>query len=99
MSKRSFVFGVSLTFVFVFSDADGAADSLSAVPAAPALPTDKPSLMRHLEKYDPLSLALAREWEDVAYQVIETNAAVKQYVRSLLGGAILTGSKSSTRES
>lgn len=57
---------------------EDAADSLSAVPAAPVLPTDKASLMRHIEKYDPLSLALAREWEDVAYQVIETNAAVKQ---------------------
>ncbi|KDN34619.1 hypothetical protein RSAG8_12281, partial [Rhizoctonia solani AG-8 WAC10335] len=31
-----------------------------------------------MEKYDPLSLALARDWEDIAYQVIETSAAVKQ---------------------
>ncbi|CAE6398316.1 hypothetical protein ACGC1H_004372 [Rhizoctonia solani] len=52
--------------------------SLSALPAVPALPTDKASLMRHMEKYDPLSLALARDWEDIAYQVIETSAAVKQ---------------------
>ncbi|CAE6414690.1 unnamed protein product [Rhizoctonia solani] len=52
--------------------------SLSAVPVAPALPTDKASLMRHIEKYDPLSLALARDWEDIAYQVVETSAAVKQ---------------------
>ncbi|CAE7098684.1 unnamed protein product [Rhizoctonia solani] len=52
--------------------------SLSALPAVPALPTDKASLMRHIEKYDPLSLALARDWEDIAYQVIETSAAVKQ---------------------
>ncbi|CCO27963.1 hypothetical protein BN14_01954 [Rhizoctonia solani AG-1 IB] len=34
--------------------------------------------MRHIEKYDPLSLALARDWEDIAYQVVETSAAVKQ---------------------
>ncbi|CUA71601.1 putative protein C3B8,09 [Schizosaccharomyces pombe 972h-] [Rhizoctonia solani] len=52
--------------------------SLSALPVVPALPTDKASLMRHMEKYDPLSLALARDWEDIAYQVIETSAAVKQ---------------------
>ncbi|KAG8763696.1 hypothetical protein FRC11_013930 [Ceratobasidium sp. 423] len=55
-----------------------ATTSLSAVPAVPGLPTDKASLMRHMEKYDPLSLALARDWEDIAYQVIETSAAVKQ---------------------
>ncbi|CAE6529450.1 unnamed protein product [Rhizoctonia solani] len=59
-------------------DITGATVSLSAIPAVPALPTDKASLMRHIEKYDPLSLALARDWEDVAYQVIETSAAVKQ---------------------
>ncbi|CAE6414240.1 unnamed protein product [Rhizoctonia solani] len=52
--------------------------SLSAVPVAPTLPADKASLMRHIEKYDPLSLALARDWEDIAYQVVETSAAVKQ---------------------
>ncbi|KAH7340908.1 Sas10 C-terminal domain-containing protein [Rhizoctonia solani] len=52
--------------------------SQSAVPAVPELPVDKASLMRHMEKYDPLSLALAREWEDIAYQVVETSAAVKQ---------------------
>ncbi|CAE6404516.1 unnamed protein product [Rhizoctonia solani] len=52
--------------------------SQSALPAVPELPMDKASLMRHMEKYDPLSLALAREWEDIAYQVIETSAAVKQ---------------------
>ncbi|KAJ1309740.1 hypothetical protein OPQ81_006505 [Rhizoctonia solani] len=59
-------------------DIEGTTISLSAVPAVPALPTDKASLMRHMEKHDPLSLALARDWEDIAYQVIETSAAVKQ---------------------
>ncbi|KAG9100271.1 hypothetical protein FRC06_004334 [Ceratobasidium sp. 370] len=59
-------------------DAQDAADSLSAVPATPPLPTDKASLLRHMEKHDPLALALARDWEDTAYQVLETNAAVKE---------------------
>ena len=62
------------------SDSEDTTNALSALPVTPPLPTDKASLMRHLEKYDPLSLALARDWEDVAYQVLETSQAVKEYV-------------------
>jgi hypothetical protein len=77
-----------------YSESGDATNPLSAVPAAPALPTDKASLMRYMEKYDPLSLALARDWEDVAYQVIETSATVKQYVDPLLRDTVLTSLKS-----
>ncbi|KAG8722924.1 hypothetical protein FRC08_000024 [Ceratobasidium sp. 394] len=59
-------------------DTEDAAGSLSAVPATPPLPTDKASLLRHMEKHDPLALALARDWEDTAFQVMETSAAVKE---------------------
>ncbi|KAG8775696.1 hypothetical protein FRC12_001325 [Ceratobasidium sp. 428] len=59
-------------------DAEDVVDSLSAVPVTPPLPTDKASLLRHMEKHDPLALALARDWEDTAYQVMETTAAVKE---------------------
>lgn len=66
------------------SSSEDAADALSAVPVTPPLPTDKASLMRHMEKYDPLSLALARDWEDIAYQVLETSQAVKEYAACLV---------------
>ncbi|KAG8773034.1 hypothetical protein FRC12_002764, partial [Ceratobasidium sp. 428] len=59
-------------------DAEDVVGSLSAVPVTPPLPTDKASLLRHMEKHDPLALALARDWEDTAYQVMETTAAVKE---------------------
>ncbi|KAG8682746.1 hypothetical protein FRC09_016552, partial [Ceratobasidium sp. 395] len=59
-------------------DAEDVVDSLFAVPVTPPLPTDKASLLRHMEKHDPLALALARDWEDTAYQVMETTAAVKE---------------------
>ncbi|QRW00015.1 Something about silencing protein 10 [Ceratobasidium sp. AG-Ba] len=59
-------------------DIDEGVDSLSAVPVAAPLPTDKASLLRHMEKHDPLALALAQDWEDTAYQVMETTTAVKQ---------------------
>ncbi|KAF8610038.1 hypothetical protein BDV93DRAFT_517236 [Ceratobasidium sp. AG-I] len=60
------------------SDSEDTTNAMSALPVTPPLSTDKVSLMRHLEKYDPLSLALARDWEDVAYQVLETSQAVKE---------------------
>lgn len=69
-----------LTITRLASNIVDTAGSVSAVPATPALPTDKASLMRHMEKYDPLSLALARDWEDIAYQLVETNATIKRYV-------------------
>lgn len=84
-SECQFFTSIKLTYnqLHLHSDTEDAVDPLSAVPATPPLPTDKASLMRHMEKYDPLSLALARDWEDIAYQVLETGTAVKQYVSPL----------------
>ncbi|EED81030.1 predicted protein [Postia placenta Mad-698-R] len=41
-------------------------------PAVQPLPQDKPSLLRHLEKTSPESLALARDWDDIARQLLQT---------------------------
>ncbi|PPQ72293.1 hypothetical protein CVT26_007124 [Gymnopilus dilepis] len=42
-------------------------DILEPIPSAlPTLPTDKQSLLRHLEKTNPEALALARDWDDTA---------------------------------
>jgi U3 small nucleolar RNA-associated protein 3 len=43
------------------------------VPVAPqSLPQDKRSIIRHLEKNNPEALALARDWEDTAFNLIRT---------------------------
>jgi U3 small nucleolar RNA-associated protein 3 len=80
------------TQVCLCSDTADVVNSLSAVPVTPPLPTDKASLLRHMEKYDPLTLALARDWEDIAYQVTETSTAVKEYVCGSFDDFNLTGS-------
>ncbi|THV05235.1 hypothetical protein K435DRAFT_826449 [Dendrothele bispora CBS 962.96] len=50
------------------------ADPLEEPPVTtgPSLPQDKGSLLRHLEKTDPESLALARDWTDTAENLIKT---------------------------
>jgi U3 small nucleolar RNA-associated protein 3 len=46
-------------------------------PSGPAA-RDKKSLLRHLEVTSPETLALAREWADVASDLYEIQAAIKQ---------------------
>lgn len=38
------------------------------------LPKDKKSLLRHLEKNSPEALALARDWDEVAYKLVESQS-------------------------
>ncbi|KAJ8469637.1 hypothetical protein ONZ51_g8864 [Trametes cubensis] len=45
-------------------------------PAAQALPQDKPSLLRHLEKTNPEALALANDWDDVAHSLVKAQAKI-----------------------
>ncbi|KAI0328872.1 hypothetical protein GY45DRAFT_1325725 [Cubamyces sp. BRFM 1775] len=45
-------------------------------PAVQALPQDKPSLLRHLEKTNPEALALANDWDDVAHSLVKTQAKI-----------------------
>ena len=49
-------------------------------PVVQPLPTDKQALLRHLEKTNPEALALAHDWEDVAYSVIKSKAKIEKYV-------------------
>ncbi|KAI0769873.1 Sas10 C-terminal domain-containing protein [Fomes fomentarius] len=42
------------------------------------LPQDKPSLLRHLEKTNPEALALANDWEDVAYNLVKSKSKIEK---------------------
>jgi len=46
-----------------------------------SLPQDRPSLLRHLEKTSPETLALARDWEDIAETVVKAGQRLKKFVR------------------
>ncbi|TFY60160.1 hypothetical protein EVJ58_g5326 [Rhodofomes roseus] len=46
----------------------------AAPPVLQSLPTDKQSLLRHLEKNNPEALALARDWDDTAHKLVETQS-------------------------
>lgn len=48
-------------------------------PVVQALPKDKQALLRHLEKTTPESLALARDWEDVAWNIVKTQQKLEKY--------------------
>ena len=47
----------------------------------PSLPQDKPSLLRHLEKNSPETLALARDWDDIAVTVVKAGQRLKKFVK------------------
>ncbi|KAF9649767.1 hypothetical protein BDM02DRAFT_3113215 [Thelephora ganbajun] len=46
--------------------------------ATPSLPQDKPSLLRHLEKNSPETLALARDWDDIAVTIVKAGQRLKK---------------------
>ena len=50
-----------------------------APPVVQQLPQDKQSLLRHLEKTNPEALALAGDWEDVAYTIVKSKAKIEKY--------------------
>lgn len=52
--------------------------------ATPSLPQDKPSLLRHLEKDSPETLALARDWDDIATTVVKAGQRLKKFVKIYL---------------
>ncbi|KAH9851545.1 Sas10 C-terminal domain-containing protein [Lenzites betulinus] len=54
---------------------EGAVDE-PALPALSALPQDKQSLLRHLEKTNPEALALANDWDDVAHSLVKAQAKI-----------------------
>ena len=49
-------------------------------PVVQQLPQDKQSLLRHLEKTNPEALALANDWDDVAYSLVKSKAKIEKYV-------------------
>ncbi|TBU45012.1 Sas10 C-terminal domain-containing protein [Dichomitus squalens] len=57
-------------------DEDGIVDE----PVQPVvqLPQDKQSLLRHLEKTNPEALALAHDWDDVAYNIVKSKAKIEK---------------------
>jgi U3 small nucleolar RNA-associated protein 3 len=44
------------------------------------LPQDKQALLRHLEKTSPETLALARDWDDIARSVVKAGEKLKKCV-------------------
>ena len=49
-------------------------------PVLQPLPQDKESLLKHLEKTNPESLALARDWDDTARNLLKAQKAIERYV-------------------
>ncbi|KAJ3541270.1 hypothetical protein NM688_g6111 [Phlebia brevispora] len=47
-------------------------------PVVENLPSDKQSLLRHLEKTNPEALALARDWDDIARTLVRTQQKIAQ---------------------
>ncbi len=44
------------------------------------LPQDKQALLKHLEKTNPEALALAHDWDDVAYNIMKSKAKLERSV-------------------
>jgi len=52
----------------------------------PSLPQDKLSLLRHLEKNTPETLALARDWDDISVTVVKAGQRLKKFVKLFASG-------------
>jgi len=67
---------------------DGIASSPFLEPAMvvviQAIPLDKKDALRHLEKTNPETLALANDWEDIAARVVHTQEKIKQCVKGFI---------------
>ncbi|EAU86259.1 hypothetical protein CC1G_03470 [Coprinopsis cinerea okayama7 len=59
-------------------DIDMILEEPAAPPVVAPLPTEPQEIIRHLEKTNPEALALARDWEDTAEQLIHTEQKIKQ---------------------
>jgi hypothetical protein len=46
------------------------------------IPLDKKDVLRHMEKTNPESLALAYDWEDIAAKVVHVQEKIKECVMS-----------------
>lgn len=46
---------------------------------APPIPEDPQAIVRHLQMTNPEALALARDWEDVAEDLITAQQAIQKY--------------------
>ncbi|KZT09350.1 uncharacterized protein LAESUDRAFT_756975 [Laetiporus sulphureus 93-53] len=74
---------------------EGAAEQDDVFMDAPAsavqpLPQDKQSLLRHLEKTSPEALALARDWDDVAHKLVQTQI-INAQIHAKTADALILG--------
>jgi len=53
------------------------------VVAPQAIPLDKKDALRHMEKTNPETLALAYDWEDIAAKVVHVQEKIKECVTGL----------------
>jgi len=60
------------------------------VVATQLIPLDKKDALRHLEKTNPETLALANDWEDIAAKVVHTQEKIKECVMSSVLISLLT---------
>lgn len=51
--------------------------------ARPSIPEDPQAVVRHLQMTNPEALALARDWEDVAEDLMRAQQAIQKYGYSL----------------
>ena len=56
----------------------------STVPGIPLATTDPAAILKHLEKTNPEALALARDWEDTAYNLAKAKQKLDKCVLALL---------------
>jgi U3 small nucleolar RNA-associated protein 3 len=59
---------------------DFCASETDEAPSIPSLPKDRQSLFRHLEKTNPEALALARDWDDTVWALMNTQKKIAQSV-------------------
>jgi hypothetical protein len=63
------------------------------------LPQDKQTLIRHLEKTSPETLALARDWDDTAWNLMRSQTKIKKCAISSTAMALLTSLQARGRDS
>lgn len=77
----------------VSTDADGMLGDVlePETPTAPQLPQDKDSILRYLEKNSPETLALARDWDEVAHSVVRSQEKLEKMANGPNADALSMG--------
>jgi hypothetical protein len=91
------VISIDFSYVLFYNIYSDFAEPMAQV--VEPLPQDKQTLIRHLEKTSPETLALARDWDDTAWNLMRSQTKIQKCAISSTAMALLTSLQARGRDS